>query len=194
MAACLGARIKAIPPFGLGRSRTPVGTTTSTASPLALPIKARAIGEFTDIFPLFALASGSPTIRHTFFSSVSSLTNVTVAPNLIVSPESFDTSITSARASLSSRSTINQLVCLGRVVLRILSQVGIVGNRFLHPLNETWSLDRHSLVQLILKSRVTRGGHGELGHRSLLSAGYSTLSAPVHAKSTARRLRSASEQ
>jgi hypothetical protein len=46
---------------------------------LAFPIKARAIGEFTDIFPLFALASGSPTIRHTFFSSVSSLINVTVA-------------------------------------------------------------------------------------------------------------------
>jgi hypothetical protein len=44
----------------------PVGITTSTASPLALPIKARAIGEFIDIFPLCALASGSPTIRHTW--------------------------------------------------------------------------------------------------------------------------------
>src|SRR4029453_9047770 len=91
-------------------------------------------------------------------------------------------------------SFIHQLACLGRVVLRILSQVGIIGNRFLHPLNETWSLDRHELVQLILKSRVTRSGYGELGHRSLLSAGYLAPSAPVHAKSTARRLRSASEQ
>jgi hypothetical protein len=61
---------------------------------LALPISARAIGEFTDIFPLCALASGSPTIRHS-----------------------------------------------------------------------------HALVQLILKSRVTGGGHGKLGHRLLLSAG-----------------------
>jgi hypothetical protein len=52
------------------------------------------------------------------------------------------------------------------VVLRILSKVGIVGDRFLHALNETWSFDRNALVQLILKSRVTRGGHGELGHRS----------------------------
>ena len=52
-------------------------------------------------------------------------------------------------------------------------EVGIVGNRFLNPLNETWSLDRHALVQLILKSRVTRGGHRELSHRSLLSVGYS---------------------
>jgi hypothetical protein len=52
---------------------------------------------------------------------------------------------------------------------KILSQVGIVGNCFLHPLNETRSLDRHALVQFILKRRVTRGGHGELSHRFLLS-------------------------
>src|SRR5262249_25201471 len=79
---------------------------TSSESPVALPISARAIGEFTDIFPLCALASGPPTIRHTLFSSVSSSINLTVAPNLIVWPDSFDTSITSGRASLSSSSTI----------------------------------------------------------------------------------------
>jgi hypothetical protein len=36
---------------------------------------------------------------------------------------------------------IDFLVCFGGLVLRILSQVGVVGNRFLNPLNETRSLD-----------------------------------------------------
>jgi hypothetical protein len=73
---------------------------------LVFPINARAIGEVTEIFPLCASAFGSPTICHTFFWPVSSSVSVIVAPNLIVSPESFDTSITSARASLSSNSAI----------------------------------------------------------------------------------------
>ena len=51
-------------------------------------------------------ASLSPTIWYVFFSSVSSSTSVTVAPNLIVLPESFDTSITSARDNLSSSSAM----------------------------------------------------------------------------------------
>jgi len=56
-----------------------------------------------------------------------------MAPNLMVSPECFDTSITSARASLSSSSAarFELLFCLDSLVLRILSQVGIVSNRFL---------------------------------------------------------------
>jgi hypothetical protein len=89
-------------------------------------------------------------------------------------PESFDTSITSARASLSSSSTtglINLLVCLGSLVLRILSKVGVVGNRFLSPLNQTWALDSDALVQLLFKSRMTRRGHGKFTHRFLSSAG-----------------------
>ena len=62
--------------------------------------------EVIEILPFLASASGSPTICHTFFSSVSSSTKVTVAPNLMVSPDSFETSITSARASLSSSSAM----------------------------------------------------------------------------------------
>src|SRR6516162_2189277 len=53
-----------------------------------------------------SVASGSPTICHTVFLSVSSSIKVTVAPKVMVSPESFDTSITSARASLSSSSAM----------------------------------------------------------------------------------------
>ena len=45
-----------------------------------------------------------------FFSAVSSSTSVTVAPKVMVSPHSFETSITSARASLSSSSAIRALV------------------------------------------------------------------------------------
>jgi hypothetical protein len=56
------------------------------------------------------------------------------------------------------------LVRLGSLVLRILSQVGIVGNRS-NPLNQTWALDPDALIQLIFKSRMTRGGHGEFTHR-----------------------------
>src|SRR4029077_804881 len=65
----------------------PPGVSTSMASSLVFPINARAIGEVTEIFPLCASASGSPTICHTFFPPVSSSISVTVAPNLIVSPE-----------------------------------------------------------------------------------------------------------
>src|SRR6266446_275487 len=70
------------------------------------PIARALIGEVTEIFPCFTSASGSPTICQTFFSPVSSSISVTVAPNVMVSPESFDTSITSARASLSSSSAM----------------------------------------------------------------------------------------
>jgi hypothetical protein len=51
-------------------------------------------------------ASGSPTICQVLFSSESSSISVTVAPNRIVSPDSFETSMTSARASLSSSSAM----------------------------------------------------------------------------------------
>jgi hypothetical protein len=67
---------------------------------------ARARGEVIEILPSLAFASGSPTICQTCFLSVSSSISVTVAPNLTVSPESFETSMTSARASLSSSSAM----------------------------------------------------------------------------------------
>ena len=54
----------------------------------------------TEMLPSSASASGSPTICHTLFSPVSSSISDTVAPNLIVSPESLETLITSARARL----------------------------------------------------------------------------------------------
>jgi hypothetical protein len=51
-------------------------------------------------------------------AGVSSSMSVTVAPNLIVSPDSFETSITSARASLSSSSTIRaSLVCCSALAI-----------------------------------------------------------------------------
>ena len=84
----------------------PLGVTTSTLVPLDLPISARASGEVMEILPFFASASGSPTSCHTCFFDVSSSSRVTVAPNLMVSPESLDTSMTSARASLSSSSAM----------------------------------------------------------------------------------------
>src|SRR6516165_7464728 len=84
----------------------PPGVTTSTEAPFFLPTNARASGEVMEILPFLASASGSPTICHTVFLSVSSSIKVTVAPNLTVSPDSFDTSITSARASLSSSSAM----------------------------------------------------------------------------------------
>jgi hypothetical protein len=147
----------------------PPGATTSTMTPLVLPSNDRAMGELTEIFPLRASASGSPTICQTFLSPVSSSINVTVAPNLIVSPDSFETSITSSTSKfvLKFKNTglIDLLVCLGGLVLRILGQVGIVGNRFLNPLNQTWTLDPGALAQLTFKSRMTRGGHGEFSHR-----------------------------
>ena len=49
---------------------------------LRLPSSARAIGEVIEILPCFTLASTSPTIRYLAFSSVSSSTSVTVAPNI----------------------------------------------------------------------------------------------------------------
>jgi hypothetical protein len=79
----------------------PPRASTSTVAPLILPITAHPISEVTEIFPVFTSASGSPTTRHAFFSRRSPSTRE--APNLMVSPKSFDTSIASARASLSSR-------------------------------------------------------------------------------------------
>src|SRR5579872_138212 len=84
--------------------RAPPGVVTSTVSPLPLPIRARAIGDDSEILPCLASLSTSPTIWYLRFSSVSSSTNVTVAPNLTVLPESFETSITSARPIWSSSS------------------------------------------------------------------------------------------
>ena len=75
-------------------------------APFVLPIKARAIGDVTEILPLFASASGSPTSCHTLLFPVSLSIKVTAAPNLMMAPESFDTSITSARESLSSSSAM----------------------------------------------------------------------------------------
>src|SRR5262245_10841657 len=74
-------------------------------------MSARASGEVIEILPFLASASGSPTSYQTCFFSVSSSTKVTVAPNVMVSPESFDTSMTSARASLSSSSAMRVSLC-----------------------------------------------------------------------------------
>jgi tripartite-type tricarboxylate transporter receptor subunit TctC len=60
-------------------------------------------------YPMVLVANPSvaaKSVAELFFSPLSSSINVAVAPNLMVSPESFDTSITSTRASLSSSSAI----------------------------------------------------------------------------------------
>src|SRR6185312_1220336 len=67
-------------------------------------MRARASGEVTESRPWLTSASSSPTIWKVCSSSVSSSSSVTVAPNLMTLPESFETSITSARAILSSSS------------------------------------------------------------------------------------------
>src|SRR5215475_3223652 len=82
--------------FTTSNALAPPGVTTSTESPFFLPTSARASGDVIEMRFFLASASGSPTICHTFFSSVSSSTTVTVAPNVMVSPDSFETSITSA--------------------------------------------------------------------------------------------------
>src|SRR5262249_20274668 len=66
---------------------------------------------------------------------------------------------------------IDLLVCLGGLVLGILSEVGVVRNRFLNPLNQTRALDPDALAQLDFESRVTRGGHGQASHRFSSSVG-----------------------
>ena len=97
--------------------------------PFFLPISARAIGEVIEMRPFLTSASTSPTICHTVFFSVSSSTSVTVAPNLMVSPESLETSMTSARASLSSSSAMRPSLwdcCFLRgVVFGVLRQVAV---------------------------------------------------------------------
>ena len=89
----------------------PPGATTSTEVPFFFPISARASGEVMEMRPFLASASGSPTICHTAFLSVSSSISVTVAPNLTVSPESLEISMMSARASLSSSSAMRPSLC-----------------------------------------------------------------------------------
>ena len=81
-----------------------MGVVTSAVSPFDLPISARAMGEEIEILPSRTLASLSPTILYFTFSSVSSSTSVTVAPNFTVVPDSFEVSMTSARLMLSSMS------------------------------------------------------------------------------------------
>ena len=65
-----------------------------------------AIGEVIDTLPSRTSASISPTILYFAFSSVSSSMTVTVAPNFTVLPDSFDTSMISARDSWSSSSAM----------------------------------------------------------------------------------------
>ena len=65
-----------------------------------------AIGDWIDTRFLVISASYSPTITYVTFSSVSSSTNLTVAPNLILSFDNLEISIISALESLSSKSKI----------------------------------------------------------------------------------------
>ena len=90
--------------FTISYDRAPPGAATSTVSPLLLPIRARAMGEESEMRPCLASDSTSPTIWYLRSSSVSSSTRVTVAPNLTLVPDSLEMSITSARPIWSSSS------------------------------------------------------------------------------------------
>ena len=119
--------------------------------------------------PSLASASGSPTICQTCFLSVSSSTSVTVAPNLMVSPDSFETSMISARASLSSssamRALVERLLLLGGVILRVLGQIA-VGARFGDLLDDARPFDLLAVLELVLEHGVARRGHRYLFHHS----------------------------
>ena len=142
-------------------------------APLFLPISARASGEEIEMRPSLASASGSPTICQTFFLSVSSSISVTVAPNLTVSPDSLDTSITSARASLSSssamRPSLMRLRLLGGVIFGVLREVAMRA-RVGDLLDDARPLHLLAVLQLGFQRGVAGGGHRDLFHRSSGSA------------------------
>ena len=102
-----------------------------------------------------ASASGSPTICHTAFLSVSSSTSVTVAPKVMVSPESFETSMTSARAELvlefGDAAFIEGLRFLGGVIFGVLRQVAMRA-RVGDLLNDARPLDLLAVLELGLSA------------------------------------------
>ena len=79
--------------------------------------------------PSLASASGSPTICHTFFSSVSSSTSVTVAPNLIgVAGQLGYVDHVGARElvlKLGDAALVERLLLLGGMIFGILRQVAV---------------------------------------------------------------------
>ncbi len=106
-----------------------MGVVTSAVSPLDLPIRARAIGLEIEILPSRTSASRSPTILYLTFSSVSSSTSVTVAPNLIVVPRQLgrvnDLGAPDLVLELGHARLVEALGFLGGVVLGVLRQVAM---------------------------------------------------------------------
>ena len=121
-----------------------------------------------EILPFLASASGSPTICHTAFLSVSSSIRVTVAPKVIVSPESFDTSMNfGARElvlELGDAAFVQRLRFLRRVIFGVLGQVA-VGARVGDLLNDARPLHLLAVLELGLKRRVALRRHRNLVHR-----------------------------
>jgi hypothetical protein len=77
---------------------------------------------------------------------------------------------------------VSLLLCLGNLIVRVFSQVRVVGNCLLDTLNETWPLDRDAVPQLTFKSRVPGGGHRNFDDCCQLGSGDLGLACrPFHA-------------
>src|SRR5882672_6109911 len=92
-------------------SRSPPGVRIFTVSPTSRPIKPRAMGLVMLIRPFFRSASVSPAMVYCTFWPDSLSSSLTVAPNITRSPESFETSMISARANRSSSIWIRPSMC-----------------------------------------------------------------------------------
>ena len=109
--------------------------------------------------PFLASASGSPTICHTFFSSVSSSTSVTVAPNLIGVARQFrNVDHVGARElvlELGDAALVERLRFLGGVIFSVLRQVAVRA-RVGDLLNDAGPLDLLAMLELGLRARHSR--------------------------------------
>src|SRR5437764_2383060 len=95
-------------------SRSPPGARMRTVSPTSRPINPRAMGLVMLMRPFFRSASVSPTMAYWVFAPESVSSSLTVAPKTTLSPESFLTSMISARASRSSSILMRPSMWLSR--------------------------------------------------------------------------------
>ena len=105
--------------------------------PLRLADQRRAIGEVTETFPLFASASGSPTICHTFFSAGILFHQRHGRPELdrIARKLRHVDHFSTCELIFDFRKPrlVDLLFCPSSLIFRILSKIGIVGDRVLNP-------------------------------------------------------------
>ena len=154
--------------FRISYDRAPPGAATSTVSPLPLPIRARAMGEESEIRPF--LASDLHVADDLVFAL---LVGVLVdqgdgrAELHAVVPDSLETSITSARPIWSSSSMTRPSMklwrLLGGVIFGIFRQIAM-GARFRDRLDDRVAFHVLELVHLVFQGFEARGGHGNSFH------------------------------